>query len=87
MISGKSDIVRNFLIETLALQSHEPQMDCFQPGPGIMPASFKVVSKDGEEYLTADFGEHAIAKVPPLAYSKRSPALYACTTRRVRHKR
>ncbi|WP_026734635.1 glycoside hydrolase 100 family protein [Fischerella sp. PCC 9605] len=66
LINGKSEIVRNFLIETLALQSHEPQMDCFQPGPGLMPASFKVVSKDGEEYLTADFGEHAIARVPPV---------------------
>ncbi|NDJ23484.1 alkaline invertase [Nostoc sp. B(2019)] len=66
LISGKPEIVRNFLIETLKLQSHEPQMDCFQPGPGLMPASFKVVSKDGEEYLSADFGEHAIAKVAPI---------------------
>ncbi|MBW4686737.1 MAG: glycoside hydrolase 100 family protein [Komarekiella atlantica HA4396-MV6] len=66
LINGKPEIVRNFLIETLKLQSHEPQMDCFQPGPGLMPASFKVVLKDGEEYLTADFGEHAIARVPPI---------------------
>ncbi|MBW4560559.1 MAG: glycoside hydrolase 100 family protein [Mojavia pulchra JT2-VF2] len=66
LISGKPEIVRNFLIETLALQSHEPQMDSFKPGPGLMPASFKVVTKDGEEYLTADFGEHAIARVPPV---------------------
>lgn len=30
LINGKPEIVRNFLIETLKLQSHEPQMDCFQ---------------------------------------------------------
>ncbi len=66
LINGKPEIVRNFLIETLKLQSHEPHIDCFHPGAGLMPASFKVVSKNGEEYLTADFGEHAIAKVPPI---------------------
>ncbi len=66
LMNGKPEIVRNFLIATLHLQSHEPQMDCFQPGPGLMPASFKVVLKDGEEYLSGDFGEHAIAKVPPI---------------------
>jgi Alkaline and neutral invertase len=66
LINGQSEIVRNFLTETLALQSHEPQMDAFKPGPGLMPASFKVESKDGEEYLIADFGEHAIARVPPV---------------------
>jgi Alkaline and neutral invertase len=66
LIQGRSEIVRNFLLETLALQSHEPQMDSFKPGPGLMPASFKVESKDGREYITADFGEHAIARVPPV---------------------
>ncbi|MGF1676471.1 MAG: glycoside hydrolase 100 family protein [Rivularia sp. (in: cyanobacteria)] len=66
LIKDKPEIVRNFLIETLGLQSHEPQMDSFKPGPGLMPASFKVESKDGEEYLTADFGEQAIARVPPV---------------------
>jgi glycogen debranching enzyme len=66
LIKGRSEIVRNFLIETLALQSHEPQMDSFKPGPGLMPASFKVELENGKEYLTADFGEHAIARVPPV---------------------
>ncbi len=42
LAQGKAEIVRNFLIETLALQSHEKQMDFFKPGPGLMPASFKV---------------------------------------------
>ncbi len=66
LMAGETEIVRNFLTETLALQSHEPQMDSFKPGPGLMPASFKVESQDGEEYLTADFGESAIARVPPV---------------------
>lgn len=66
LIKGRSEIVRNFLIETLSLQSHEPQMDSFKPGPGLMPASFKVELIDGKEYITADFGEHAIARVPPV---------------------
>ncbi|MFQ4145740.1 glycoside hydrolase 100 family protein [Chlorogloeopsis sp. ULAP02] len=66
LMQGKTEIVRNFLIETLLLQSHEKQMDCFQPGPGLMPASFKVEFDGNKEYLTADFGEHAIARVPPV---------------------
>ncbi len=66
LMNGKPEIVRNFLVETLAMQSHEPQIDSFKPGPGLMPASFKVEFQDGEEYLIADFGEHAIAKVPPI---------------------
>ncbi|MFL9457573.1 MULTISPECIES: glycoside hydrolase 100 family protein [Nostocales] len=66
LIKGKPEIVRNFLTETLSLQSQEPQIDSFKPGPGLMPASFKVESEDGRESLTADFGEHAIAKVPPV---------------------
>ncbi len=41
-------------------------MDCFQPGAGLMPASFKVEFIDGKEILTGDFGEYAIAKVPPV---------------------
>lgn len=66
LMNGRAEIVRNFLIETLALQSHEKQMDCFKPGPGLMPASFKVESKDHKQWLSADFGEHAIARVPPV---------------------
>jgi len=66
LIQGQGYLVRNFLIQTLALQSHDKQMDCFQPGPGLMPASFKVEFDQGQEYLTADFGEQAIARVPPV---------------------
>ena len=66
LMKGEVKIVRNFLLATLTLQSHEPHMDCFQPGAGLMPASFKVEFIDGKEILTGDFGEYAIAKVPPV---------------------
>ena len=66
LMHGKAEIVRNFLVETLKLQSHEKQMDCFEPGAGLMPASFKVYSNGNEEFLVADFGEQAIARVPPV---------------------
>lgn len=66
LIKGESEIVRNFLIETLALQSHEKQMDYTHAGRGVMPASFKVMSEEDRHYLTADFGEHAIGRVTPV---------------------
>jgi hypothetical protein len=66
LVHGQPEIVRNFLIETLALQSSDKQMDSFNAGRGLMPASFKVESWDGKQYLTADFGEHAIGRVTPV---------------------
>ncbi len=66
LTNGKSEIVRNFLIETLALQSSDKQMDCFNAGQGLMPASFKVATHGTEQYLVADFGEHAIGRVTPV---------------------
>lgn len=66
LIHGQSDIVRDFLTETLALQSNDKQMDCFNAGRGLMPASFKVESWDGKQSIAADFGEHAIGRVTPV---------------------
>ncbi len=66
LIDGKPEIVHNFLVETLTLQSRERQMNCFKPGQGLMPASFKVALRDGEEHLIADFGEQAIGGVTPV---------------------
>lgn len=66
LMSGKADIVRNFLVETLTLQGSEKQMDYFYAGRGLMPASFKVVTAEGRHYLVADFGEHAIGRVTPV---------------------
>ncbi|WP_414550323.1 glycoside hydrolase 100 family protein [Anabaena sp. CCY 0017] len=66
LIKGKYDIVRNFLEETLKLQPKKNKFDAYIPGQGLIPASFKVVLKDGKETLETDFGEHAIARVTPV---------------------
>ncbi len=66
LMEGKPEIVRNFLVEVLSLQIRESHLDCFEPGQGMKPASFKVVSQGNEEYLLADFGEQAIARVAPI---------------------
>ncbi|MBW4442023.1 MAG: glycoside hydrolase 100 family protein [Plectolyngbya sp. WJT66-NPBG17] len=63
---GDVEIVRNFLIETLALQSQEKHMDYFKPGQGLMPASFKVQIVGDQEQIIADFGEQAIGRVTPI---------------------
>ncbi|UBF28280.1 glycoside hydrolase 100 family protein [Kovacikia minuta CCNUW1] len=65
LIKGRDDIVRNFLEETLKLQPKTGQLDCSKPSRGLMPASFKIVSVAGREYLKADFGDHAIGRVAP----------------------
>ncbi|GLJ10025.1 hypothetical protein SUGI_0120510 [Cryptomeria japonica] len=73
LLRGESEIVRNFLLHTLQLQSWEKTVDCYSPGQGLMPASFKVrtVPLDGnneaiEEVLDPDFGESAIGRVAPV---------------------
>ncbi|GMJ10714.1 alkaline/neutral invertase E, Arabidopsis alkaline/neutral invertase E [Hibiscus trionum] len=73
LLKGEYDIVRNFVLHTLQLQSWEKTMDCHSPGQGLMPASFKVrtVPLDGddsvtEDVLDPDFGEAAIGRVAPV---------------------
>ncbi|XP_062091832.1 alkaline/neutral invertase E, chloroplastic-like [Humulus lupulus] len=73
LLKGEYDIVRNFILHTLQLQSWEKTMDCHSPGQGLMPASFKVrtVPLEGdesatEEILDPDFGEAAIGRVAPV---------------------
>ncbi|KAL9252305.1 Alkaline/neutral invertase E, chloroplastic-like protein [Drosera capensis] len=73
LLKGEFEIVRNFILHTLQLQSWEKTMDCHSPGQGLMPASFKVrtVPLDGdesatEEVLDPDFGEAAIGRVAPV---------------------
>ncbi|KAF4367960.1 neutral/alkaline invertase 3, chloroplastic [Cannabis sativa] len=73
LLKGEYDIVRNFILHTLQLQSWEKTMDCHSPGQGLMPASFKVrtVPLEGdesatEEVLDPDFGEAAIGRVAPV---------------------
>ncbi|KAJ8752416.1 hypothetical protein K2173_004052 [Erythroxylum novogranatense] len=71
LLRGEGEIVRNFLLHNLQLQSWEKTVDCYSPGQGLMPASFKVrtVPLDGnkfEEVLDPDFGESAIGRVAPV---------------------
>ncbi|KAL9233461.1 hypothetical protein vseg_008459 [Gypsophila vaccaria] len=73
LMKGEGEIVKNFLLQTLQLQSCEKTVDCYSPGQGLMPASFKVISvpRDGnndtfKEVLDADFGESAIGRVAPV---------------------
>lgn len=71
LLKGEGEIVRNFLLHTLQLQSWEKTVDCYSPGQGLMPASFKVrtVPLDDnkfEEILDPDFGESAIGRVAPV---------------------
>ncbi|KAJ8572778.1 hypothetical protein K7X08_009289 [Anisodus acutangulus] len=71
LLKGEKEIVRNFLLHTLQLQSWEKTVDCYSPGQGLMPASFKVrtVPLDDnkyEEVLDPDFGESAIGRVAPV---------------------
>ncbi|KAG0500999.1 hypothetical protein HPP92_001071 [Vanilla planifolia] len=73
LLNGEGEIVRNFILHTLQLQSWEKTVDCYSPGQGLMPASFKVrkVPLDGnneafEEILDPDFGESAIGRVAPV---------------------
>ncbi|KAG6483611.1 neutral/alkaline invertase 1, mitochondrial-like [Zingiber officinale] len=72
LLKGETEIVRNFLLHTLQLQSWEKTVDCYSPGQGLMPASFKVrnIPKGNkgefEEVLDPDFGESAIGRVAPV---------------------
>ncbi len=66
LCKGQTEIVQNFLLNTLKLQIKERQLDFLEPGRGLMPASFKVVHNGSEEYLKPDFGDRAIARVTPV---------------------
>jgi hypothetical protein len=66
LLKGQTEIVRNFLIQTLKLQIKERQLEFLEPGRGLMPASFKVVHAKEEQVLKADFGDHAIGRVTPV---------------------
>ncbi|CAA0841280.1 Alkaline/neutral invertase E- chloroplastic [Striga hermonthica] len=73
LLKGEYEIVKNFILNTLQLQSWVKTMDCHSPGQGLMPASFKVrvMPSDGddsktEEALDPDFGEAAIGRVAPV---------------------
>lgn len=64
LMTGRAEILRNFLEVTLTLQSRQRRMDSFKPGLGLIPASFKVELQGEKEVLIADFGDQAIAITP-----------------------
>ncbi|RWR85949.1 putative alkaline/neutral invertase B isoform X1 [Cinnamomum micranthum f. kanehirae] len=68
LINGEPEIVKNFILKTLRLQSWEKKIDRFMLGEGVMPASFKVLNDPVRNYetLIADFGESAIGRVAPV---------------------
>lgn len=66
LIKGRYNIVRNFLEETVKLQPKEKRFDAYTASRGLMPSSFRVVSENEQEYIEADFGEQAIARVTPV---------------------
>lgn len=68
LMKGEPEIVKNFLLKTIRLQSWEKTIDRFRLGEGAMPASFKVVVDPdrNHETLVADFGESAIGRVAPV---------------------
>ncbi|KAL2493572.1 putative alkaline/neutral invertase B [Forsythia ovata] len=68
LMNGEPEIVKNFLLKTLRLQSWEKKVDQFTLGAGMMPASFKVLHDPVKNYETiiADFGECAIGRVAPI---------------------
>ncbi|XP_042437336.1 probable alkaline/neutral invertase F [Zingiber officinale] len=68
LMNREPEVVKNFLMKTLRLQSWEKRIDRFQLGAGVMPASFKVLhdTRRNTETLIADFGESAIGRVAPV---------------------
>ncbi|KAJ8528898.1 hypothetical protein K7X08_030638 [Anisodus acutangulus] len=73
LLKGEGEVVKICLLHTLQLQSWEKTVDCYSPGEGLMPASFKVrtVPLDGrngefEDVLDPDSGESAIGRVAPV---------------------
>ncbi|PNT41641.1 hypothetical protein POPTR_004G167500v4 [Populus trichocarpa] len=68
LMNGEPEIVKNFILKTLRLQSWEKKIDRFHLGEGVMPASFKVLHDPvrNSETLMADFGESAIGRVAPV---------------------
>ncbi|VFQ81930.1 unnamed protein product [Cuscuta campestris] len=68
LMNGEQEIVRNFLLKTLRLQSWEKKIDQFKLGERVMPASFKVLHDPVRNFetLIADFGESAIGRVAPV---------------------
>ncbi|PKA53104.1 Alkaline/neutral invertase CINV2 [Apostasia shenzhenica] len=68
LMKGDLEIVKNFLLSIISLQSsREKEVDYFNLGAAVMPASFKVFHDPlGNENLLPDFGGNAIGRVAPI---------------------
>ncbi|MGD8319402.1 MAG: glycoside hydrolase 100 family protein [Gemmatimonadota bacterium] len=65
LLRDRSDVVREFLLSTLRLQSRKRGLGALQPRIGLMPGSFRPVRKNGDWVLEGDYGEESIARVTP----------------------
>lgn len=66
LMNGRAEIVRNFLLEVMRLRGHQHVMKGHKRSMGLMPASFHVLRENGEEQISADFGDRAIGRVTPV---------------------
>ncbi|KAI3525449.1 hypothetical protein L1887_04251 [Cichorium endivia] len=72
-LKGEYDVVRNFILHSLQLQSWEKTMDCHSPGQGLMPANFKVrtIPPEGDDAATEEvltlISERPQSAVSPLS--------------------
>ena len=67
LLDGRSEVVRDFLTLILQLRGQQEELEGQQLVPGVLPASFKVVTLDnGVEEILADFGDRAIGRVAPV---------------------
>ncbi len=66
LMSGRHEIVRNFLETVMHLSGHQQVMTGHKRSMGLMPASFHVVKDGDEEQVITDFGDRAIGRVTPV---------------------
>ena len=66
LMNGRAEIVRNFLITVLQLRQQQRVLRGHKGSLGLMPASFHVLTEQGQEQLVADFGDRAIGQVTPV---------------------
>ncbi|HHQ68740.1 MAG TPA: alkaline invertase, partial [Halothiobacillaceae bacterium] len=67
LLEGRSDVVRTFLSLILRLRGQQEELEGQQVAPGVLPASFRVITlDDGSQELLADFGDRAIGRVAPV---------------------
>ncbi|KAB5557678.1 hypothetical protein DKX38_008587 [Salix brachista] len=68
LMNEEHEVVRNFLLKTLHLQSREKMVDQCKLGAGVMPTSINMLHHPDRniETLMADFGESTIGIVAPV---------------------